>query len=951
MPYFHGVKITEISDITGHAGSTPVTPPAPVLTLSGPLAFVAGAAAGTLVANIGNVPAGSTPTLTPNDGRLVVAGSAGSWRVVVGLTASSSGEIALSVSAAGATGASAAVTVAAAGGAIPELAGTTLSAAEYQAPNALLATYNVDPSLTLEPEGEPFWLNRLALTNPTAGVWELRTGAERLNWWKDRDFCSLSPAFKLTQTRTGSAPVSQKLTLNLSQAVRVPSWPAVPYLPLLREGETFELDLAAFQDGGGGTTTYAIVSGAPAGTTINAGTGIVTFAPAVGAAGDYDNIIFSATNSAGTGSVTFRMWVIPEKWTNWTGHSVDQATGLTNLVLHPSARRVWVNSISGSQSNDGLTPATARQSVRAPGIGTSNTASAYEMIRNGMGDHLMISSNSIINGGDFFFNQSGSRSLASKTGLSAQYPIVITSYDVSDPSNEAMYGILRPNISADGATPFSHTTGEGGKYYIIRGFDMGATRGPMGLNTIRIENIHYENMKFGDFVINTDESVKRSMRFCTSRGPFSSGMGIGPSGTHSADQFGEVKEGCVFTHSGWNTDRLLGFDGAGNGGATIYNHGDYQSIPTRFAGTFMSIYDEASATGAQYRSGIRIDRVTFTRCPISLQLGGGNDNSIPFDPGGASAPSMTGPQSGLTQRSNAGAHEGVFALATRIIIDQGNDRNSASIRGIGIHVQNLAKGSRIENYLITNHISAAANPPPLWIYGSHNLWSRGSTGEDALRPNLTKADLCDPYGRWDTGVSVLFSKGTVHRAGTAPPPSDSILTKAYPFYNPEGTKIVTVGPKPWLNDVRYTGNVAPFGSGIAPADGDFVDPNRTVASFAVSRGYANQPAWIESLVNDPLKIRTEYLLLESYLLGGFKLSAAGIAKHGAAAGAVAPDGSWTGYSSTIALTVPVAKVGQVYPGFTASGGTPPYTFAAITGLPAGLTSSSALGATGTPTEV
>ena len=87
----------------------------PALTLTGPLTYATNAAAGTLVANIGNVPAGVTPTLTPNDGRLVVAGSQqAGWTAVVGMSASSAGTISLSVAAAGATGATASVSVTAA---------------------------------------------------------------------------------------------------------------------------------------------------------------------------------------------------------------------------------------------------------------------------------------------------------------------------------------------------------------------------------------------------------------------------------------------------------------------------------------------------------------------------------------------------------------------------------------------------------------------------------------------------------------------------------------------------------------------------------------------------------------------------------------------------------------------------------------------------------------------
>jgi len=99
------------------ATSTAVTVAAvsPTLALSPTSPSVASnAAAGTLVSNISNVPAGATPTVTPNDGRLVIAGDASAgWRVVVGMSALSAGTINFAVAATGATGASGVLTVAA----------------------------------------------------------------------------------------------------------------------------------------------------------------------------------------------------------------------------------------------------------------------------------------------------------------------------------------------------------------------------------------------------------------------------------------------------------------------------------------------------------------------------------------------------------------------------------------------------------------------------------------------------------------------------------------------------------------------------------------------------------------------------------------------------------------------------------------------------------------------
>lgn len=97
----------------------------PTLTLTGPLNYSTTSPSGTLVANIGNVPAGVTPTLTPNDGRLVIAGSAGAWTVVTGLSASTAGTITLAVAAAGTTAANVPVTVVA--GAIYRFVGNKAS--------------------------------------------------------------------------------------------------------------------------------------------------------------------------------------------------------------------------------------------------------------------------------------------------------------------------------------------------------------------------------------------------------------------------------------------------------------------------------------------------------------------------------------------------------------------------------------------------------------------------------------------------------------------------------------------------------------------------------------------------------------------------------------------------------------------------------------------------------
>lgn len=112
----------------------------PALTLSpASLSIASDSAAGTLISNISNVPAGVTPSVTPNDGRLVIAGSASAgWKVVRGMSALSAGQINFTVAATGANSASGVLTVTAAANFDPATMAKT--AAMYSALDAQTVT-------------------------------------------------------------------------------------------------------------------------------------------------------------------------------------------------------------------------------------------------------------------------------------------------------------------------------------------------------------------------------------------------------------------------------------------------------------------------------------------------------------------------------------------------------------------------------------------------------------------------------------------------------------------------------------------------------------------------------------------------------------------------------------------------------------------------------------------
>jgi hypothetical protein len=143
-----GDKLAFTQSVVAYVPPGTAPKPAPQITLTGPLTYAADAAAGALIANIGNVPAGVTPTITPGDGREVIAGDAtGGWKVVKGMSASSEGTISTTIAAAGATSLTQNVTVTAAAS-TPTLTRNTANAAAR--PGQGIGTFvNVESGATL----------------------------------------------------------------------------------------------------------------------------------------------------------------------------------------------------------------------------------------------------------------------------------------------------------------------------------------------------------------------------------------------------------------------------------------------------------------------------------------------------------------------------------------------------------------------------------------------------------------------------------------------------------------------------------------------------------------------------------------------------------------------------------------------------------------------------------
>src|SRR5579884_1924873 len=120
------------------------------------------------------------------------------------------------------------------------------------------------------------------------------------------------------------------------------------------------------------------------------------------------------------------------------GIGVD-ANGFADLPLRSGARRFYVNSSTGSDSNG----CSAAQSASAP---KATIKAAVACVVDGEGDQVLVAEGTSYPRGLAFIGDKG--------GASAQYPFVIQSYDPTDPTNEAKFGRAsgdRPVINPTGA--------------------------------------------------------------------------------------------------------------------------------------------------------------------------------------------------------------------------------------------------------------------------------------------------------------------------------------------------------------------------------------------------------------------------------------------------------------------------------------------------------------------
>jgi hypothetical protein len=266
----------------------------------------------------------------------------------------------------------------------------------------------------------------------------------------------------------------------------------------------------------------------------------------------------------------------------------DTTTGWTSFPLHASAKRIWVDSVNGSDSNNGLSAATAKATMGAAKtlyLGAGFTS----------GDQIMVAGGQ----GQTYTDTWTVSYLSGKGGVSLLNPIAELSYDSADPTNTALYGKLtgakQPVISVNGTSGGFHWFGDSGatgsQFMAISGiaFDgMGLDNGNTSVTFsgsnhagIIIQNCRFNGIELA-INIGNDQPAASGGTFganvrvtrCSFNGQWATNGNA--SGLYLEATTGAVIEDCVFIHCGWKmgADRT---DAVTDGGAYYLGHGHYIS--------------------------------------------------------------------------------------------------------------------------------------------------------------------------------------------------------------------------------------------------------------------------------------------------------------------------------------------------------------------------------------
>ena len=297
------------------------------------------------------------------------------------------------------------------------------------------------------------------------------------------------------------------------------------------------------------------------------------------------------------------------------------ADGFASLPLRSGAHRYFV-SAGGSDSNgcgNGQQPATPLRTI----------AAAYNCVVAGAGDQVLLAEGSSF--------AEALPWVAYKSGYSAQYPTVYSSYDPSDPMNEAKYGRGDQRGARPVLTAPQVQIGNGSYGFIaIKGLDFNPGNVPnVGMMFVGMaHDLLIENNIFrytGFSYDSADYPAMPTMHHLVVRNNSFYGMwnsangragGVYASGIDSM-----TLEDNVFWHAGWKVGASRD-DDYSVGGATVFSHSFYLQTNTTNAVVRRNLSADAAGDGGIARGDIVFTENLSIDNPACVGLGGGPQYNV-----------------------------------------------------------------------------------------------------------------------------------------------------------------------------------------------------------------------------------------------------------------------------------------------------------------------------------
>lgn len=528
------------------------------------------------------------------------------------------------------------------------------------------------------------------------------------------------------------------------------------------------------------------------------------------------------------------------------GTSVDTATGHTTFALHSEGVRYWVNPETGNDAYDGLSYQYEGGTRGPKATFAAGWALWVSAGRNGKPDQLMVS-NAVPQVFTFQqFNMTG------RSGMGVQYPKVLRSYDPADPLNEAKYGLKQAVIVplAGAKTVFSQFFNCA--YVAIQGLQVDGSQS-LGLKLFNPNSryLQYENVSLfnGPALILDRQAIN--------------GTGVPTQPMTDADRFGpfylrHVGVGwCYYTTGSFAVG--IHADATVTGGLVLdrcvvasasrpYGQPrDWVTDPTRAQNVYLKnspgmvlrgcASADAMTTGFQLRSDATIEYCVADTCGVGIQLGG--DDQFWFNsPLGVASAARNNWVSGASWLTSSTNYERAMGIANLL----GRVRD-------GRH------GVEIEDNIISNGRPVDGDPR----YNAYPFFDNALTptvDAQAAAAGITQA-------QWDSFTSVSRKRRNIVYNWAKPTLGTPIVD-----YNNPGS------PVPAYYDTEHADDLIEGAYPALPAGcsavtaADFVDPARTVATYAAQFGQTRDEFW-RAAVLDPTNPRYHGYALTAYARAGF----------------------------------------------------------------------------------